>query len=97
MSVFAWIRDGVRQSVLLGFSDAVEQLGVPQEGGSLHPQLMAALRPLPQSAAAASPSAAAASTPVLSVEPQLAPSSGGRKRLGRTLEQIESQRAQGAA
>lgn len=29
MNFFGWIRDGVRQSVLLGVSNAVEQLGTP--------------------------------------------------------------------
>lgn len=28
---FDWIRDGVRRSVLLGVSDAVEQMGAPPE------------------------------------------------------------------
>ena len=28
---FDWIRDGVKQSVLLGVSDAVETMGMPQE------------------------------------------------------------------
>lgn len=29
MSFFEWIRDGVRRAVLLGVSDAVEDLGTP--------------------------------------------------------------------
>lgn len=28
---FDWIRDGVRRSVLLGVSDAVEQIGMPHD------------------------------------------------------------------
>ena len=28
---FEWIREGVRQSVLLGVSDAVEQIGTPHD------------------------------------------------------------------
>lgn len=40
---FDWLRNGVRQSVLLGVSDAVEQLGVPDETGDLHPNMAALL------------------------------------------------------
>jgi hypothetical protein len=29
LNLFSWIREGVRQSVLLGVSDAVEAMGVP--------------------------------------------------------------------
>ena len=29
LNLFTWIREGVRQSVLLGVSDAVETLGAP--------------------------------------------------------------------
>lgn len=29
LNLFTWIREGVRQSVLLGVSDAVEALGAP--------------------------------------------------------------------
>lgn len=37
VNFFEWIRGGVRQSVLLGVSDAIEQLGTPAEGEELHP------------------------------------------------------------
>lgn len=39
MNLFSWIRDGVRQSVLLGVSDAVEQLGTPPSTDELHPSV----------------------------------------------------------
>ncbi len=39
MNLFTWIRDGVRQSVLLGVSDAVEQLGSPASADELHPSV----------------------------------------------------------
>lgn len=39
MNLFTWIRDGVRQSVLLGVSDAVEQLGTPAAAEDLHPSV----------------------------------------------------------
>ena len=43
MSFFSWIRDGVRQSVLLGVSDAVGQLGAPPAEEELHPSVAAFL------------------------------------------------------
>lgn len=39
---FEWIRSGVRQSVLLGISDAVEQIGSP-EGDELKKEVLTAL------------------------------------------------------
>ena len=76
VGVFQWIREGVRRAVLLGFSDAVEQLGVPADNGELHPQLAAVLRQSPAGAA---------------LEVSSATRSYGkpeRKRLGRSLEQL---------
>jgi hypothetical protein len=78
--IFGWIRESVRRSVLLGFSDAVEQLGTSAESSeALHPQLAAVLRE-------AAPRA-------LAVEAELAPVSAKpqqRKRLGRSLEQLRT-------
>jgi hypothetical protein len=74
--VFHWIREAVRRSVLLGFSDAVEQLGVPAETSELHPQLTAVLRQ---------------ATPMIAEQPSVATRPAARperKRLGRSLEQI---------
>jgi hypothetical protein len=39
MNFFGWIRDGVRQSVLLGVGDAIEQLGTPAAAEELHPSV----------------------------------------------------------
>ncbi|KAA5545184.1 hypothetical protein FYK55_05780 [Roseiconus nitratireducens] len=39
MNFFEWLRDGVRQSVLLGVSDAVEQIGMPETDQELQPAL----------------------------------------------------------
>ena len=45
MGVFGWIRESVRRSVLLGFSDAVEQLGASADSSEpLNPQFAAMLR-----------------------------------------------------
>ena len=45
MNLFEWIRDAVRRSVLLGFSDAVEQIGLPAtDEEELSPQMVALLQ-----------------------------------------------------
>ena len=79
LGIFHWIRESVKRSVLMGFSDAVEQLGAPAEGGQLHPQLAAALR---QPASAAIEGTPAATRSFAKPEQ--------RKRLGRSLDQIQS-------
>lgn len=43
MNFFQWLRDGVRQSVVLGVSDAVEQIGVPETEQEVNPGLAAVL------------------------------------------------------
>ncbi|MCA9141019.1 MAG: hypothetical protein KDB00_29820 [Planctomycetales bacterium] len=43
MNFFQWLRDGVRQSVILGVSDAVEQIGVPENEPEVQPTLAALL------------------------------------------------------
>ncbi|TWU43821.1 hypothetical protein Q31b_13530 [Novipirellula aureliae] len=43
VNFFEWLRDGVRQSVLLGVSDAVEQIGTPTDTDELHPNVAALL------------------------------------------------------
>ena len=79
MGVFAWIRESVRRSVLLGFSDAVEQLGASAEGHEqLHPQLAAVLR---EAAAPTLPHHESSS-------PTATANRSNRKRLGRSLEQL---------
>ena len=51
MNVFEWIRDSVRRSVLLGFSDAVEQIGLPAQDEEVSPTMTALLNgePAPKS------------------------------------------------
>ncbi len=86
INFFGWIRDGVRQSVLLGVSDAIDQLGTPPSTDELHPDVVAFLQN-------GAPAAAAAG-----VAPKLTGNAGGgggrngggnRKRLGRSLKDIE--------
>ncbi|WP_442507087.1 hypothetical protein SH528x_005984 [Novipirellula sp. SH528] len=43
VNFFEWLRDGVRQSVLLGVSDAIEQIGTPTDSDDLHPNVAALL------------------------------------------------------
>jgi len=42
-NVFDWIRSGVKQSVLLGFSDALEEVGTPPDGEAVGPALQRAI------------------------------------------------------
>jgi hypothetical protein len=78
LGVFSWIREGVRKSVLQGFSDAVEQLGATADPDEqLHPQLAAVLRET-------APRALSHAVE----EPEEKPR---RKRLGRSLEQLREQ------
>ena len=37
LGFYGWIRENVRRAVLLGFSDAVEQLGTPIDGEDVSP------------------------------------------------------------
>lgn len=44
MNFFSWIRDGVRQAVLMGVSDAVGDIGTPTEGDDISQRLLQTLR-----------------------------------------------------
>jgi hypothetical protein len=83
LGVFEWIREGVRRSILLGVSDAFEQIGSPEDRSELHPQLTLALREsAPRMLEAPAAATAATSTRGMS-KPE-------RRRLGRSLDQIRS-------
>ncbi len=76
-NVFNWIREGVRQSVLLGVTDAIEQIGSPTDVDDAKPRLLELARrsealPMPET-----PS----STPRSEAKP---------KRLGRSLRDMET-------
>ena len=47
MNFFTWIRDGVRQAVLLGVSDAVSDLGTPAEDNDIRHRLAEIARTSP--------------------------------------------------
>jgi hypothetical protein len=76
-NVFGWIREGVRQSVLLGVTDALEQIGTPADTDDVKPRLLDLARrsealPMPESPP---------STPRSESKP---------KRLGRSLRDMET-------
>jgi hypothetical protein len=87
LGFYGWIRENVRRAVLLGFSDAVEQLGTPIDGEDVSPQLLAVLR---------QPQALLAATEAPSATPKTSPAPAGRKRLGQTLEQVQQRAAKTA-
>ena len=78
MNFFSWIRDGVRQSVLMGVSDAVNQLGAPPTDEELHPSVTAFLADRNASGSAGSPR----------ITDSTGKKTGGRKRLGKSLKDI---------
>ena len=86
LGLFQWIREGVKQSVLMGVSDAVEVIGTPDSSAEYHPALQAfAKAPLQ---AFGSTSLSDASNTKLTNEPK-----AGRKRLGRSLKDINPPKA----
>jgi hypothetical protein len=76
MNFFSWVRDGVRQAVLLGVSDAVGDIGTPPEGDDIGQRLLQSLRN---------------GQPTL--EARSSDRTASRKKLGRSLEQIQAQKA----
>jgi hypothetical protein len=76
MNFFSWIRDGVREAVLLGVTDAVADIGTPRADDDISHRLLETLRSrgpaLPQEAES---------------NPNRPPQ---RKKLGRSLEQIQA-------
>ncbi|XZE19668.1 hypothetical protein SH449x_004994 [Pirellulaceae bacterium SH449] len=91
LGLFGWIREGVRQSVLLGVSDALESIGSPDSSEKLHPALLA-IDANRSSALLESPdSIGVDSSGPGSASPKRATggSTATRKRLGRSLKDIE--------
>jgi hypothetical protein len=43
-NLFLWIREGVKQSILLGVSDAIEAIGVPDNSEDITPRLLEFMR-----------------------------------------------------
>lgn len=86
LNVYGWIRDSVRRAVLLGFSDAVEQIGALDGNQNLNPQLLACLKPNP------AVGGTAAATATLEPETETTETGKPRRRLGRTLNDIQQER-----
>lgn len=78
---FEWLRDGVRQSVLLGVSDAVEQIGTPETGAEISPELAGLLN---ESGSGGGATATATATKRKRVARKGAP----QKRLGKSLQEL---------
>ncbi len=74
MNFFGWIRDGVRQAVLLGVHDAVNDLGTPSEDNDIRIRLADAVRQSP---------------PALTATAEAVDSSK-RRKLGRGLQDIQA-------
>lgn len=73
-NLFTWIREGVRQSVLMGVTDAIENIGTPVGAEDVTPHLKAMIAPRNQEG-----------LPGRTVN-EAAPQ---RKRLGRSLKDID--------
>jgi hypothetical protein len=82
LNVYGWIRDSVRRAVLLGFSDAVEQVGTLDGNQNINPQLLAMLKQNPATSEGASTAAAVVAPESEAAKP--------RRRLGRTLDDIRN-------
>jgi hypothetical protein len=76
MSFFQWVREGVRQAVVLGFADAIEDVGQRSRDEEFGSTLAQSLRD--RLAVAAEPTV---------IESSAAPKS--RRRLGRSLEAMQ--------
>jgi hypothetical protein len=74
MNFFTWIRDGVRHAVLSGVADAVGDIGTPVDGDDIGKHLLQAIR---SSQPALTEGNHTADRPI-------------RKKLGRSLEQIQA-------
>lgn len=78
MSFFQWVREGVRQAVVLGLADAVEDVGTRMREEDLGPALAQTLRERLNVAAADSSKPTVLESPGVSAAP--------RRRLGRSLD-----------
>ena len=77
MSFFHWLREGVRQAVVLGLADAVEDVGTRNRGEDLGPALAQSLRDR---------LSVQKETAVLEAPPLAAAKGATRRRLGRSLD-----------
>jgi len=80
MSFFQWLREGVRQAVVLGVADAVEDVGTRVRDEELGPALAQSLRER----------LSVRSEPTVI---QHQPGASGKRRLGRTLDSLRDKAA----
>ncbi len=80
LGLFNWIRDGVKQSVLLGVSDAIDTMGAPEDNRTLNPALLSFAK---------QPVAMQAGVRIDEPPQRKIPAASGRKRLGRSLRDID--------
>jgi hypothetical protein len=73
VNFFSWIREGVKQAVLLGVSDAVHEIGTPDSEDDMSHRLLEVIKNDGKTETAAA-----------------GRTSAGRKRLGRSLKEIEA-------
>ena len=78
VNFFSWIREGVRQAVLHGVSDAVGHMGAPSETDEMPKRLLDIIRQNDPALAAAATTGA----------PRVEGASPKPRKLGRSLEQI---------
>ena len=86
--LFGWIREGVKQSVLLGVSDAMEVLGNHDPSEGLHPNIAAAISASDGSAAANRIPRVVQKSPEANETGEPVVTTGPRKRLGKSLKDI---------
>ena len=79
MSFFQWLREGVRQAVVLGLADAVEHVGTRVRDEDLGPALAQSLR----ERLTVQPAGIKEQTVLEAAAP-----AGGRRRLGRSLDTL---------
>lgn len=83
MGFFDWLREGVRQAVVLGLADAVEDVGTRTRGEDLGPALAHSLR---ERLGEAKSAAVLETTSLAGAASMAGAKSGGRRRLGRSLD-----------
>jgi len=82
MNFFNWIREGVRQAVLLGVSEAVQDIGAAPNGDDMGQKLLDVIRRGgPEVATVGGPAA-------------IALQSNKRRKLGRSLNDIQGPKAE---
>ena len=86
MSFFHWVREGVRQAVVLGLADAIDDVGTRSRdedlGATLAQTLRDRLAVTRQPTVLEAPAAAATATATLPTSS----ATGSRRRLGRSIE-----------